>query len=109
MLPSLPLTHRRLPGFKLFPYTTLFRSRCAETRAAEAMVRRPRQPEPGQRLEREQRGIHGERGARQAAELALDLRGQPGEIERRSEEHTSELQSQFQLVCRLRLGKRNRR
>src|SRR5689334_24622163 len=37
----------------------------------------------------------------------LDLYGLRPSVERRSEEHTSELQSQFHLVCRLLLEKKN--
>src|SRR2546430_12961783 len=69
---------RRPPRSTLFPYTTLFRS----------LVHLVEQP-----LERPGR-------VRQAA-------GQLGEIRARSEEHTSELQSQSNLVCRLLLEKKN--
>src|SRR5260370_31227721 len=71
---------RRPPRSTLFPYTTLFRS----TRAS--CVRRPRRC---QRL-----GAVLEAGA-----------GESG----RSEEHTSELQSHLNLVCRLLLEKKKRR
>src|SRR5688572_31410973 len=99
---------RRPPRSTLFPYTTLFRSRVAhraaaivevpavdvEPGAAEA-VHEPREPaevdgdqvvdvEPGQRLH--------------SLESAL-----------RSEEHTSELQSQSNLVCRLLLEKKKKK
>src|SRR2546430_5028014 len=69
---------RRPPRSTLFPYTTLFRSQLVE------------QPE-----ERLQLGVvrQGERALRQ---LLLP----------RSEEHTSELQSQSNLVCRLLLEKK---
>src|SRR2546430_7288769 len=67
---------RRPPRSTLFPYTTLFRSPAAARRGQEA--RPPR--------------------ARQAARPVLDSGG-------RSEEHTSELQSQSNLVCRLLLEK----
>src|SRR5689334_24844984 len=69
---------RRPPRSTLFPYTTLFRSLL------------PLRPEPAQR-----RRLPGE-GARGGG----DERGA------RSEEHTSELQSQFHLVCRLLLEKK---
>src|SRR5438309_6380317 len=70
---------RRPPGSTLFPYTTLFRSgRCAGTgTAARSMTWRPTVPPAG------------------AAAQSY-----------RSEEHTSELQSQFHLVCRLLLEKK---
>src|SRR5688572_31752895 len=66
---------RRPPRSTLFPYTTLFRSRCqsqvVETRRASTRKRPP--------------------------------------IGRRSEEHTSELQSQSNLVCRLLLEKKKKK
>src|SRR2546430_10185086 len=69
---------RRPPRSTLFPYTTLFRSR------------HPRRPAGDQRPEGT--GV----GWRGAAAAADD----------RSEEHTSELQSQSNLVCRLLLEKK---
>src|SRR2546430_13710039 len=93
---------RRPPRSTLFPYTTLFRS---AARPLAARVRRGRR-----RL--------GERDAGRAAdgrELPRDHldrlgRGRvavAGGV--RSEEHTSELQSQSKLVCRLLLGKNKTR
>src|SRR5437868_10139167 len=41
--------------------------------------------------------------------LALMPRVKPAKVETRSEEHTSELQSRFDLVCRLLLEKKNKR
>src|SRR5437868_11394710 len=74
----------------LFPYTTLFRSR----RQAGG---RPR-PNPVDR-----RSPHVPQGARRR------YQDRPGDQpqEPRSEEHTSELQSRFDLVCRLLLEKKN--
>src|SRR2546430_13252543 len=70
---------RRPPRSTLFPYTTLFRSRAAHRGGAA-------------------------RGARGGAG-----RGQPRSAARvRSEEHTSELQSQSNLVCRLLLEKKKK-
>src|SRR5689334_24995482 len=74
---------RRPPRSTLFPYTTLFRS-CGDGRSRG----RPR--------------TAGRRGR---------SRGRPGSARSppapaRSEEHTSELQSQFHLVCRLLLEKK---
>src|SRR5437868_10344325 len=71
---------RRPPRPTLFPYTTLFRSRA---RAAGA-------PPPGR--------------AARAGRCACAPR-RCGAA--RSEEHTSELQSRFDLVCRLLLEKKN--
>src|SRR5438105_8609372 len=77
---------RRPPRSTLFPYTTLFRSE----RAAELGLRL---------LEPAQRRRVAERLRRQ-----LDARGAD-----RSEEHTSELQSRVDLVCRLLLEKKKKR
>src|SRR2546430_9530851 len=79
---------RRPPRSTLFPYTTLFRS------DGKHDVRVPRQTVPGAVLDRHDadRSSWDERAARHARE--------------RSEEHTSELQSQSNLVCRLLLEKK---
>src|SRR2546427_6562214 len=83
---------RRPPRSTLFPYTTLFRS--------------PRRP---QWLR--------ERPAAQLATLDPEPPDQPAQLFRRleqpsgggrSEEHTSELQSQSNLVCRLLLEKKKK-
>src|SRR2546422_8302744 len=74
---------RRPPRSTLFPYTTLFRSRLARVgRGATAL--------PKARLHADERDA---------------LRRQPM---RRSEEHTSELQSRLHLVCRLLLEKKKK-
>src|SRR2546430_5776102 len=74
---------RRPPRSTLFPYTTLFRSRGPRARGAR------RDPETGRR------SSHRPGDRRQLATPP-----------RRSEEHTSELQSQSNLVCRLLLEKK---
>src|SRR5256886_8904905 len=84
---------RRPPRSTLFPYTTLFRSRLQErhrprTRHVPAAVRHPGETWAASAV--------GQRSAQRA------LRG----AQRRSEEHTSELQSQSNLVCRLLLEKK---
>src|SRR2546425_9383888 len=82
---------RRPPRSTLFPYTTLFRSLRLVARA-DAAGRLVEEQQPGaQRV-----------GDRDVEELALALR----EPSRRSEEHTSELQSLAYLVCRLLLEKK---
>src|SRR5438309_3027145 len=82
---------RRPPRSTLFPYTTLFRSRRrGVARGARARHRR--------RLSRGG-GWHAQ--PRQGADAGARHRAQG-----RSEEHTSELQSQFHLVCRLLLEKK---
>src|SRR3712207_7353887 len=82
---------RRPPRSTLFPYTTLFRSH-RQHAAGPA-------PPRGRRRQRD--------GCRQAGELQPALVGQ-GPDRRRSEEHTSELQSRQYLVCRLLLEKKKR-
>src|SRR2546430_10336676 len=72
---------RRPPRSTLFPYTTLFRSE-----AGRLLV-----PALG----------HDLRGGRERADR--------GRVQRRSEEHTSELQSQSNLVCRLLLEKKKKK
>src|SRR2546422_9602954 len=73
---------RRPPRSTLFPYTTLFRSRVVERLL----------------------GAHAPRGG--VGEHGRQRRH--GAHERRSEEHTSELQSRLHLVCRLLLEKKKK-
>src|SRR3712207_8058952 len=78
---------RRPPRSTLFPYTTLFRSGSPRTssvawRRATPRLLRMEPPSPMKRSNL---------------------------LSRRSEEHTSELQSRQYLVCRLLLEKKNRR
>src|SRR3712207_6980753 len=95
---------RRPPRSTLFPYTTLFRSlaRAGQrgVEAAEALVRLAVRPDPlGDRLDARAARAHG-RG---------DRLGGVRPDARRSEEHTSELQSRQYLVCRLLLEKKNKK
>src|SRR3989442_3390298 len=71
---------RRPPRSTLFPYTTLFRSGPGPSRPRSSASTRPRP---------------------MSALAGVD-------IERRSEEHTSELQSRPHLVCRLLLEKKKK-
>src|SRR2546426_1664998 len=80
---------RRPPRSTLFPYTTLFRS-------VRGLRPGPLQGEPGP-------GGQPAEGPHQAA-----ARGVPRERLNRSEEHTSELQSPCNLVCRLLLEKKKK-
>src|SRR5690349_23389292 len=90
------------PRSTLFPYTTLFRSRvddggaadAAHRRAAEDVLSLPRDPARDDRARDDRR-----RRARGAPPRSAS----PG----RSEEHTSELQSRRDLVCRLLFEKKN--
>src|SRR3712207_8292862 len=93
---------RRPPRSTLFPYPTLFRSR----------VQGDRQGERGREAEADRRGRRRLGGAQAARATARRGRGRPhgaarGHAQRRSEEHTSELQSRQYLVCRLLLEKKN--
>src|SRR2546430_6765229 len=91
---------RRPPRSTLFPYTTLFRSRHAgeDDRCAGGDASAdPALPASGSW----QRGID----LRHRASTRLHLRDD-GRLAARSEEHTSELQSQSNLVCRLLLEKK---
>src|SRR5687768_17829635 len=88
---------RRPPRSTLFPYTTLFRSHLG--RGAQAAGRPARHPpgpaDGGDGCPRP--GPHAPPGAALGAGLPAA---------RRSEEHTSELQSRLHLVCRLLLEKK---
>src|SRR5689334_24721130 len=67
-------------------------------RGAGNMARRPREPRRDPRkAQRTERRIH---GFEEADRVEVRV------VEQRSEEHTSELQSQFHLVCRLLLEKK---
>src|SRR5205807_8905509 len=79
------LVLRRPPTSTLFPYTTLFRSQClASDPCADCYL-------DGPFCNPKQRAV-----------------GQNSHLLERSEEHTSELQSPCNLVCRLLLEKKNR-
>src|SRR2546430_7943564 len=82
---------RRPPRSTLFPYTTLFRSRGGD-RARQGRARGLRGVRP--------EGGHGGGGGGSAAASGA---------ESRSEEHTSELQSQSKIVCRLLLVKKKKK
>src|SRR3712207_8204164 len=92
---------RRPPRSTLFPYTTLFRSLgrspCPDREAKTTPARhRHRSPLPSMGM------VHGWK----ERELALAIAAGRGAPRRRSEEHTSELQSRQYLVCRLLLEKK---
>src|SRR2546422_5513387 len=94
---------RRPPRSTLFPYTTLFRSYVVglgpidttlgigETAPQDKLIQTRRTPT----------ATVGD------AEATVLFSGLAPEIRRRSEEHTSELQSRLHLVCRLLLEKKN--
>src|SRR5689334_24067872 len=95
---------RRPPRSTLFPYTTLFRS--VRGGGAPASRRNARRAARGSRPLPAARGAPASRRLRRAA-LPRDARAR-SRPRRRSEEHTSELQSQFHLVCRLLLEKKKK-
>src|SRR5256885_12335775 len=89
---------RRPPRSTLFPYTTLFRSLPTSSRCRLA-IRDPYRPRPEEALELDE------------AEECEDCAGaetcdSESDGWDRSEEHTSELQSPCNLVCRLLLEKK---
>src|SRR3712207_9243327 len=100
---------RRPPRSTLFPYTTLFRSRISEKEMTARMIAAMEHPlvdaigHPTGRLidRREPYGLDIEKVVETAIRTGtfLEINGNPDR--RRSEEHTSELQSRQYLVCRL--------
>src|SRR3712207_8988082 len=98
---------RRPPRSTLFPYTTLFRSALIPGEGAEHGAHRVGLGAGVQPLAELQ--IVGRAGAADRLLHALaDREGNGGILVRRSEEHTSELQSRQYLVCRLLLEKKNK-
>src|SRR5256885_4656467 len=99
---------RRPPRSTLFPYTTLFRSAIGPSRAPGrgGMTAMP----DCDKVLLVQAELDGELGAAEAATLAAHRAQCPiCEAAARSEEHTSELQSPCNLVCRLLLEKKKTR
>src|SRR3989475_7887207 len=98
---------RRPPRSTLFPYTTLFRSRL-ELRRRELERERQQQPLRGRAVAREL--VHHRLVQHALVRRVLVYDRDPGvSLEERSEEHTSELQSQSNLVCRLLLEKKKKK
>src|SRR2546428_4099925 len=92
---------RRPPRSTLFPYTTLFRSVTIEGCRLNCVRGRPE--EIFQRAFRHQEFDISELSL--CTHLLTTARGE-GHYDNRSEEHTSELQSRSDLVCRLLLEKK---
>src|SRR5205809_4263235 len=91
---------RRPPRSTLFPYTTLFRSKAALVAFSELVVELPRIAE----IDINPLVVSSEQL------LALDARVVLADPKiKRSEEHTSELQSRLHLVCRLLLEKKKKK
>src|SRR3712207_8865386 len=89
---------RRPPRSTLFPYTTLFRSQLADVEPGVARM--------AQQSLAVERLLVGEQHPVVLPVAALAVRALR-RLRRRSEEHTSELQSRQYLVCRLLLEKKN--
>src|SRR5207248_10587586 len=87
---------RRPPRSTLFPYTTLFRSHTKSSTAS----RRDGSPSFAASARMARNFVRSS---------AVDFRVNPSMNTRRSEEHTSELQSPYDLVCRLLLEKKNQK
>src|SRR5690349_24769321 len=89
---------RRPPRSTLFPYTTLFRSGSTAARRTARFPANRRPPAPVRPAAAARRKVHADsdRDAMSAARA-------------RSEEHTSELQSRRDLVCRLLLEKKKKK
>src|SRR5690606_41535960 len=94
-------THRRQLPRALFPYTTLFRSQARGLRAGDLgrAARRRAARDPRRRPLPDRRWRGRTTGGRQVSAQML--------TDSRSEEHTSELQSRENLVCRLLLAKKS--
>src|SRR5688500_19126037 len=92
---SLLFSRRRPPASStLFPYTTLFRSRLEDSAAVMQ--------------HEEARRVPGNAGAERERMRRVEVDGQDSPRDLRSEEHTSELQSPCNLVCRLLLEKKKK-
>src|SRR5256885_8159573 len=86
---------RRPPRSTLFPYTTLFRSQHQEKGSREEPEHEATGRKPGHAVAFHRAGVAG-----------VGQRRSMGRLAPRSEEHTSELQSPCNLVCRLLLEKK---
>src|SRR2546430_5084066 len=91
---------RRPPRSTLFPYTTLFRSQCKTNSPGTTAS------DGGSLAGLSRLGKHSSR-ARVLSSCHRCKRAMDGR--KRSEEHTSELQSQSKLVCRLLLEKKKKK
>src|SRR2546430_8462428 len=100
---------RQPPRSTLFPYTTLFRSvarlQREELQVALHVAVIGVHPELIELVRRRQGRVEPDRPVLRLAELHPRCRRDERRHKARSEEHTSELQSQSNLVCRLLLEK----
>src|SRR4051812_49781906 len=93
----------RPPRSTLFPYTTLFRS------VAAGQAERRERLRPGDAVGREAVAALEAADGRARTRPVHAVGGQPERVYGRSEEHTSELQSHVNLVCRLLLEKKKKK
>src|SRR2546427_865085 len=105
---------RRPPRSTLFPYTTLFRSVAARRIADQGgEVADQEDHLVAQVLQLahlvEHHGVAQMDVGRRRVQAQLDAQRHAGGLGTRSEEHTSELQSQSNLVCRLLLEKKKKK
>src|SRR5205085_10961277 len=91
------------PTSPLFPYTTLFRSCAAPFQFRLAIINAP------SRLKTARRGVEPNIRVIRPAIRFVSFISISSAANSRSEEHTSELQSQSNLVCRLLLEKKKKR
>src|SRR5438034_5632939 len=94
---------RRPPRSTLFPYTTLFRSRAREQRKVKFSTARQEDLESAPKSQKKTVPVVVHRLANLSALQDLS------DSDDRSEEHTSELQSHSDLVCRLLLEKKKKK
>src|SRR5260221_9771444 len=95
---------RRPPRSTLFPYTTLFRSHDVD----DAGDKRPVSEYPADKIEAEQADQPPINAGNDHDQQRHEIDGFHAQSSRRSEEHTSELQSHSDLVCRLLLEKKKK-
>src|SRR5262249_56560812 len=107
LLSSLLLS-RPPPRSTLFPYTTLFRSDACRLpwRCRGLTIRSPMRPRAKRRTRLALRASSSGSGALRTCTDGQDEEARS--VVRRSEEHTSELQSLTNLVCRLLLEKKKK-
>src|SRR5207249_9648319 len=106
---SLLLAHPPPPPPTLFPYTTLFRSPADERAAGELAAPRDALDDFGGGRDVELAAgeiVEKEKRLSALREDVVDAHRNEIDAHCRSEEHTSELQSRFDLVCRLLLEKK---
>src|SRR5688572_31492250 len=95
---------RRPPRSTLFPYTTLFRSKIAKATAKRENLVTNLEGAATTYITQHAKDL-----AKSQSEESNAENGKSASKTKRSEEHTSELQSQSNLVCRLLLEKKKKK